>query len=46
MVSSLYFDGDDDVRRYDATFTDLWERALGADETQTRLKKRIKELGQ
>ncbi|MET8952098.1 helix-turn-helix transcriptional regulator [Streptomyces sp. NPDC004533] len=46
MVSSLYFDGEDDVHRYTAAFTNLWERALDADETRTRLKKRIKELEQ
>ncbi|MFD7341531.1 helix-turn-helix domain-containing protein [Streptomyces violascens] len=46
MVSSLYFDGDDDVQRYSATFTDLWERALDPNETRSRLKKRIKELEQ
>lgn len=46
MVSSLYFDGEDDVQRYTATFTNLWKRALDADETRLRLKKRIKELEQ
>ncbi|MFI1648182.1 helix-turn-helix domain-containing protein [Streptomyces avidinii] len=46
MVSSLYFDGGDDVQRYSATFTDLWERALDPDETRSRLKKKIKELEQ
>ncbi|MFD4210452.1 DUF5753 domain-containing protein [Micromonospora tulbaghiae] len=46
MVSSVYFDGGDDVQRYSTTFTDLWERALDPDETRLRLKKRIKELEQ
>lgn len=44
MVSSLYFDGEDHVQRYNSTFTDLWGRALDRDETRLRLKKRIKEL--
>ncbi|HEY8986005.1 MAG TPA: DUF5753 domain-containing protein [Streptomyces sp.] len=46
MVSSLYFDGEEDVQRYTAAFTTLWERALDPDETRRRLKKRIKELEQ
>ncbi|MEE1930686.1 DUF5753 domain-containing protein [Streptomyces sp. TRM 70351] len=46
MVSSLYFDREEDVQRYTAAFTILWERALDPDETRTRLKKRIKELEQ
>ncbi|WP_250305253.1 DUF5753 domain-containing protein [Streptomyces sp. A 4/2] len=46
MVSSLYFDGEEDVQRYTAAFTSLWERALDPDETRRRLKKRIKELEQ
>ncbi|WP_446040135.1 DUF5753 domain-containing protein [Streptomyces sp. SID1121] len=44
MVSSVYFDGEEDVQRYTAAFTDLWERALDAEETRTRLKEKIKEL--
>ncbi|MGW1607392.1 helix-turn-helix domain-containing protein [Streptomyces eurythermus] len=44
MVSSVYFDGEDDVQRYTAAFTELWERALGPGETRTRLKEKIKEL--
>ncbi|MFF7098189.1 helix-turn-helix domain-containing protein [Streptomyces rubradiris] len=46
MVSSVYFDGEDDVQRYTAAFTKLWERALGPGETRTRLKEKIKELEQ
>lgn len=46
MVSSLYFDREEDVQRYTAAFTSLWERALDPDETRRRLKKRIKELEQ
>ncbi|MFI6112801.1 DUF5753 domain-containing protein [Kitasatospora sp. NPDC051164] len=46
MVSSLYFDGEEDVQRYTAAFSSLWERALDPDETRTRLKKKIKELEQ
>ncbi|MQS17328.1 helix-turn-helix domain-containing protein [Streptomyces kaniharaensis] len=46
MVSSLYFDGEEDVQRYTAAFTSLWERALDPDETRRRLKKKIKELEQ
>lgn len=44
MVSSLYFDREEDVQRYTAAFINLWERALDPDETRSRLKKRIKEL--
>lgn len=44
MVSSVYFDGEDDVERYTSAFTELWERALGPGETRTRLKEQIKEL--
>ncbi|GAA1237073.1 helix-turn-helix domain-containing protein [Streptomyces rhizosphaericus] len=44
MVSSVYFDGEDDVQRYTAAFTNLWERALDPSETRMRLKNRIKEL--
>ncbi|MEU5083053.1 MULTISPECIES: helix-turn-helix domain-containing protein [Streptomyces] len=46
MVSSVYFDGEDDVQRYTAAFTKLWERALDPGETRTRLKEKIKELEQ
>ncbi|MGR8007528.1 DUF5753 domain-containing protein [Streptomyces hypolithicus] len=46
MVSSLYFDGEEDVQRYTAIFANLWEQALDPDETRRRLKKRIKELKQ
>ncbi|MEV6581437.1 DUF5753 domain-containing protein [Streptomyces sp. NPDC051582] len=46
MVSSVYFDGDEDVQRYTAAFTNLWERALDPTETRMRLEKRIKELEQ
>ncbi|MFF9458077.1 DUF5753 domain-containing protein [Streptomyces flaveolus] len=46
MVSSLYFDGGEDVQRYSEAFTNLWERALDPNETRLRLKKRIKELEQ
>ncbi|MGW3974206.1 DUF5753 domain-containing protein [Streptomyces ardesiacus] len=46
MVSSLYFDGEEDVQRYTAAFANLWERALDPDETRTRLKKEIEELEQ
>jgi len=44
MVSSVYFDGEEDVQRYHAVFTDLWERALNPAETRVRLKQKIKEL--
>ncbi|MFF2227024.1 helix-turn-helix domain-containing protein [Streptomyces globisporus] len=46
MVSSMYFDGPDDVQRYEATFDNLWNRALSTDETRTRLRNKIKELAQ
>ncbi|MGD1220579.1 DUF5753 domain-containing protein [Streptomyces krungchingensis] len=44
MVSSVYFDGEEDVQRYTAAFTNLWERALDPGETRSRLKEMIKEL--
>ncbi|MGW2690069.1 DUF5753 domain-containing protein, partial [Streptomyces sp. NPDC001414] len=44
MVSSVYFDGEVDVQRYNAAFTNLWERALDPEETRMRLKEKIKEL--
>ncbi|MYZ34312.1 MULTISPECIES: DUF5753 domain-containing protein [unclassified Streptomyces] len=44
MVSSVYFDGEEDVQRYTAAFTNLWERALDPGETHMRLKEKIKEL--
>ncbi|MER7688141.1 DUF5753 domain-containing protein [Streptomyces sp. NPDC097610] len=44
MVSSVYFDGEEDVQRYTAAFTNLWERALDPGETRMRLKEKIKEL--
>ncbi|MEU7322574.1 helix-turn-helix transcriptional regulator [Streptomyces griseoviridis] len=46
MVSSLYVEREEDVQRYTAAFTILWERALDPDETRRRLEKRIKELEQ
>ncbi|MFD1829789.1 DUF5753 domain-containing protein [Streptomyces desertarenae] len=46
MVSSVYFDGAEDVQRYTAAFTNLWERALDPAETRMRLEKRIEELEQ
>ncbi|MFI1700389.1 DUF5753 domain-containing protein [Streptomyces bobili] len=44
MVSSVYFDGEEEVQRYTAAFTNLWERALDPGETRMRLKEQIKEL--
>ncbi|WP_433496769.1 helix-turn-helix domain-containing protein [Sphaerimonospora sp. CA-214678] len=46
MASSVYFDGEADVRRYTEAFTDLWERALSPNDTRVRLKEMIKELQQ
>ncbi|MEU3657957.1 DUF5753 domain-containing protein [Streptomyces sp. NPDC032161] len=44
MVSSVYFDGEEDVQRYTEAFTNLWERALDPGKTRMRLKEKIKEL--
>ncbi|MCX4481752.1 helix-turn-helix domain-containing protein [Streptomyces cellulosae] len=44
MVSSGYFDGELYTGRYDAVFTNLWDRALDTEATRVRLKEMIKEL--
>jgi transcriptional regulator with XRE-family HTH domain len=46
MRRSAYFDEEADVERYTSVFADLWDRALGPDDTRSRLKKMIKELPQ
>ncbi|WP_369228522.1 helix-turn-helix domain-containing protein (plasmid) [Streptomyces sp. R39] len=44
MVSSGYFDEELYTDRYAEVFADLWNRALGPEDTRVRLKEIIKEL--